>query len=275
MNNPDIRPERLVKKFQSNYECDADDLEKKEFLVALFRFFSSLVARKEFRTCYPEFSHLYHRVCVALEEGTPEDMEVNLVQLYCYLHSRDSSYSPKEREEFDECGGYWCHAGGVSPLIQAKSHITPKTRFADYGAGNGLQGLLFQSLYPHRKTTLVELSMNMIERGKRLQSLMQIPEERVDWVHKNVLDVSPLDFDFIYIYRPVRPDGRGREFYERFADALDQARHTVTIFSVADCLKDFLGSTFRIFYDDGHLTCFSNKGLYGTGPGEGKSSLKG
>ena len=57
----------------------------------------------------------------------------------------------------------------------AAPFFTPETRFVDYGAGNGLQGLLFQHLYPHRLTTLVELGGPMIEQGRRLQALLGIP----------------------------------------------------------------------------------------------------
>jgi hypothetical protein len=129
----------------------------------------------------------------------------------------------------------------------------------DYGAGNGLQGLLLQHLYPHRLTTLVELSGSMIEKGKVLQGMLGIPAERIEWVHGSVEEVSPRAFEFIYLYRPLRPEGEaGRRFYEWFAGELEDAEGSVTIFSVADCLREFLDSRrFTVFYDDGQLTCFS------------------
>ena len=113
-----------------------------------------------------------------------------------------------------------------------------------------------QKLYPHAKTIMVEISSRMVEAGKYLQSWLGIPENRVEWIVGDVADVSPLDMDFIYLYRPVKPDGPGKVFYQSFAKELGEASKPVVIFSIADCLKDFLGPQFSIFYNDGHLTCF-------------------
>ena len=63
--------------------------------------------------------------------------------------------------------------------------------------------------------------------------------------------------DFIYLYRPVRPaTDKGRAFYTRLAKTLDEAPGEVVVFSIADCLRDFLPPRFEMFYTDGHLTCF-------------------
>jgi hypothetical protein len=233
--------------------------DNRDLLAALVRLFVSLSQRREFMGQYSEFASLFASFNRDLDQGDPEVLEGDLTRLYCYLHGKDSAYAPEERRAFDQYGGYWCHAGGLSPLARAGPHISPKTRLADYGAGNGLQGLLFQYLYPHIQTCQIELSRAMIEKGKRLQQWMGIAEDRVTWLHKNVIDVPPTGFDFIYLYRPLRPEGPGKDFYENFARALDTISHGVTIFSIADCLKDFLSSRFTIFHDDGHLTCFSNE----------------
>jgi hypothetical protein len=127
----------------------------------------------------------------------------------------------------------------------------------DYGAGNGFQGLLIQHLHPHRLTTLVELGGPMIEQGRRLQALLGVPVDRVAWVHANIVDVPPDDFDVVYLYRPVRPEGPGRAFYEMLAGGLAAARRPVTVVSVADCLRQFLPATFRVLHDDGQVTVFS------------------
>ena len=95
-----------------------------------------------------------------------------------------------------------------------------------------------------------------MEAGKALESWLGIPEGRVEWVIGDVLDTSPAGMDFVYIYRPVRPEGAGRRFYERFAADLAQDGRPVVIFSIADCLRGFLPPEFRTFYFDGHLTCF-------------------
>ena len=156
----------------------------------------------------------------------------------------------------DETGGYWSHAGGISPIVKAAPHVKPGTVSADYGAGNGLQGLLLQKLYPHRKTVQIEISSEAIAIGRRLQCWLEIAEDRIEWIVGDVLDYPPVNVDFIYLYRPVRPEGEGIRFYETFARAVSESRTEVTIFSIADCLRDFLPPDFERFYYDGHLSCF-------------------
>ncbi|MDX1763640.1 MAG: class I SAM-dependent methyltransferase [bacterium] len=235
--------------------------QKAGLLISLVSLFASLASKDAFLKAYPRFAGHFSAFRGHLDRQDPELLEDGVAALYCYLHSSDRAYSESERQEMDAAGGYWCHAGGLSPLLLAAPYIGQETRFVDYGAGNGLQGLLFQYLYPHVRTVQIEVSGPMIEGGKRLQSFMGIPEERVEWIHGNVMDVPPGDFDFIYLYRPLRPEGvQGRIFYENLARGLEAVDHPVTIFSIADCLKDFLGPSFTIFHDDGHLTCFSNGG---------------
>jgi hypothetical protein len=259
LKGPMVKPNDPANKLKLIYEEGGKDTGKGNLLVSLTRLFGFLAADKEFVEMYPEFTSLWSGLTGDLDQGDPEKVEDGLTRIYCYLHGKDSAYTQEDRKEFDQYGGYWCHAGGLSPLHRAGPYITPSTRLADYGAGNGLQGLLFQYLYPHKKTCQIELSSKMIENGKRLQAMMKVPAERVEWIHKNVVEVRPCDFDFIYIYRPVRPQGVGRTFYKDFARELDDVSHAVTIFSIADCLKDFLSSKFKVFHDDGHLTCFTNQ----------------
>lgn len=250
-------PEGLRKDVAGLFEGRGDK-EGAVFFSNLAGLFASLAGRADVAATFPDFPPLFAAVAESLEKSDPDEVEDRLAILYAYLHGAGSSYTPAERAELDAAGGYWCHAGGLSPLRKAAPHITADTRLADYGAGNGFQALLLQHLYPHRKTTLIELSGPMIDRGRSLQGMMGIAPERVEWIHGNVADVPPRDFDFIYIYRPLRPEGEeGKRFYEGFAEELSRVRHPVTIFSVADCLKDFLDDGFRITYDDGQLTCFA------------------
>ncbi|MEN8151563.1 MAG: class I SAM-dependent methyltransferase, partial [Planctomycetota bacterium] len=156
--------------------------------------------------------------------------------------------------------GYWAHAGGVSPILRAGPHIRPDTTLGDFGAGNGLQGLLIQRLHPHAKTIQIEISSRMVEAGRALQAWLDIPADRVEWIVGDVMDHSPAGMDFVYLYRPVRPTGVGRAFYEHFAAEAGRGTGGVTIFSIADCLRAFLPETFEVFYGDGHLTCFHGPG---------------
>jgi len=247
---------RWVDRFCSLPGVSGEDGGKRDLLAALIRLFVTLASDAGVCTRYPEMKSFPEVLTESLETGDPDEVEAVLLRAYVLLHGKSMGYAPSERREMNRWGGYWCHAGGFAPLRRAAGHIHQGTRLADYGAGNGLQGLLFQFLYPHAKTTQIELSGPMIEEGKRLQRWMGIPAERVEWIHGNVLDIPPDRFDFIYLYRPVRPEGPGKVFYEKFAGALTKVDHPVTIFSIADCLKEFLGENFPVFYDDGQLTCF-------------------
>ena len=221
--------------------------------------FDDLASRPGIDEIVPSFVKFHRELQAARATNDEDRIETALARLYCVVHGSGGAYAEAERAEFDKLGGYWCHAGGLEPLHVAAPFFTPETRFADYGAGNGLQGLLFQRLYPHRLTTLVELGGPMIDQGRRLQALLGIVGERVDWVHANIMDVPPHRFDVIYLYRPVRPEGGGRAFYEMFAREVAEAGHPVTIVSVADCLRGFLPPAFRVTHDDGQITCFTNQ----------------
>jgi hypothetical protein len=221
--------------------------------------FDVLARRPGIDDVVPSFVKFHQELKIARETGDEDRIETALARLYCVVHGSGGAYAEAERAAFEKLGGYWCHAGGLEPLHVAAPFFTPETRFVDYGAGNGFQGLLFQHLYPHRLTTLVELGGPMIDQGRRLQALLGIPDDRVDWVHANIMDVPPSGFDVIYLYRPVRPEGEGRAFYEMFAGEVAKVSHPVTIVSVADCLRDFLPPSFRVIHGDGQITCFTNE----------------
>ena len=194
-------------------------------------------------------------VDLATRGADPDVVEEAFLELYCHLHMHESPYSAAERRRVDETGGYWNHAGGLSPLLKAGPWIHEDSVSCDLGAGNGLQGLLLQALYPHRRTIQVEISAEAIEIGQQLQRWLEIPAHRVEWIRADVLDYTTVGVDFLYLYRPLRPVGVGNAYYERLAADLDRAEHPVVIFSIADCLQGFLSPRFEILYTDGHLTC--------------------
>ena len=205
---------------------------------------------------FPRFAGLQEVLGRAMTGDDADALEEAFLELYTHLHMHESPYSKEERARMDETGGYWTHAGGISPIVKAAPHIHPDTVSADYGAGNGLQGLLLQKLYPHRKTIQIEISSQAIAIGRRLQRWLDIDEQCVEWIAGDVLDYSPVDVDFIYLYRPVRPEGEGIRFYRTLARTVSVSPTEVTIFSIADCLRDFLPPDFERFYHDGHLSCF-------------------
>jgi hypothetical protein len=209
---------------------------------------------------FPHFEDLRDRLESTIVKGDAEEIEEAFLELYAHLHMNEALYSTAERLRLDEVGGYWNHAGGLSPILKAKPWVGPETISADFGAGNGLQGLLLQVLYPHRQTTQIEISEQAVEIGKKLREWLRIPAERIEWLVEDVLNVTATGYDFIYLYRPVRPDGAGRAFYARFAGEVESKEQPPIIFSIADCLRDFLTERYEIFYTDGHLTCFKPRG---------------
>ncbi|NQT13275.1 MAG: hypothetical protein HQ582_11035 [Planctomycetes bacterium] len=205
---------------------------------------------------FPRYAALQAALRQAMTGDDADAVEEAFLELYTHLHMHESRYTMEERTRMDETGGYWSHAGGIAPIVKAGPYIRSDTVSADYGAGNGLQGLLLQKLYPHRKTIQIEISSEAVAIGRRLQRWLDVAEHSVEWIVGDVLDHPPLDVDFIYLYRPVRPVGEGIRFYEMLADTVSQSPTEVTIFSIADCLKDFLPPNFDRFYHDGHLSCF-------------------
>ena len=230
--------------------CEADLLAR-----LILRF---LILPKPFGgdSSFPRYSELQKRLESATLGGSGEELEEAFLELYAHVHMNEAPYTSDERRQMDEAGGYWNHAGGLSPILKAQPWIQPDTVSADFGAGNGLQGLLLQLLYPHTRTDQIEISSRMKDIGEGLQEWLGISSDRINWINDDVLDVSATGYDFIYLYRPVRPEGTGRDFYTRFAREVESEETPPVIVSIADCLRDFLSDRYDVFYGDGHLTCF-------------------
>ena len=207
----------------------------------------------------PHLDYYVNKLRSALREDDPSVLERNLLNLYAQLHRAGSVYSPYERKLLSEKKGYSCHPGGLSPLMKAVQFVRPESIVADLGAGNGLQGLLLQCLRPHRKTLHIEISSEMIRIGRIFQTALGISNDHIEWIHDDIMNVSFETADFIYIYLPAKPLERGREVYEAIAHKISTMDKPLVIFSVADCLANFLDGKFSLFYTDGHLTCFINQ----------------
>jgi hypothetical protein len=230
--------------------------EERERLVSLMCLFAELPEPPDPFGLYPHYTELRDRFLESIEGPDGTAIEDAFLLLYAHIHGYEVPYTPDERSRVAEIGGYLSHVGGLSPILKAAPFIEPGTVSGDFGAGNGLQGLLMQKLTPHAKTVQIEISSRMVEAGRLLQAWLGIPEERVKWVVGNVSEVSPVGMDFIYLYRPVRPTGPGEEFYRSFAEKLGASQKPLVIFSIADCLRPYLSPGFEVFYCDGHLTCF-------------------
>ena len=202
---------------------------------------------------YPARHDRYLR---AIDGDDPELVEERFLELYAHLHLHEAPYTPGERRRMDAAGGYWCHAGGLSPVVRAGRWVRPTTVSADLGAGNGLQLLLLQRLHPHPLSVQLEISSAAVEMGRQLQRWLSIPEDAVQWIVADLLEAELPDADLVYLYRPVRPTGKGAAFYRRLADHLARRDRETVVLSVADCLGSFLDASFDEVYGDGHLTCF-------------------
>lgn len=236
-------------------QADHDPAEA-DRLARLILLFLILPNPPDVASLFPRFEALRSRLEALTLDGNGEELEDAFLELYAHLHMNEAPYTSDERRRMDEAGGYWNHAGGLSPILKAAPWIGRETVSADFGAGNGLQSLLLQVLYPHTKTVQIEISARMIEIGEGLREWLGVAADRVEWIVDDVRNISAAGYGFVYLYRPVRPEGAGREFYTRFASEVESEESPPVIFSIADCLRDFLSDRYEVFYRDGHLTCF-------------------
>ena len=225
-------------------------------LVDLMELLVSLPEPPDGQRIFPRYASLRYDFLRACRDGDSELVEERFLELYAHIHMHEAPYTPGERRRVNATGGYWSHAGGLSPILKAGRWIRPTTRCVDLGAGNGLQTLLMQKMNPPAHSCQIEISSTMVEIGRSLQDWLGIPEDRVEWRADDVLETPLGGWDFVYLYRPVRPEGPGRVFYRRLAEALEKETGEVVIFSIADCLGEFLSPVFSRFYTDGHLTCY-------------------
>ncbi|MGE5235669.1 MAG: hypothetical protein ACM3O7_04930 [Acidobacteriota bacterium] len=235
---------------------DGRPVAERRRLVALIELLLTLPPPPDPHRLWSRFAALQERLREVAAGGDGETLEEAFLELYAHLHGHQAPYSPEERARVDATGGYWAHAGGLTPILKAPEFLRPDSASVDYGAGNGLQLLLVQRLAPHRRTVQVEISSAMLAAGRALESWLGIPGGRVEWRCADIGSVSPAGFDLVYLYRPVRPDGPGGAFYRWFADELARSRCAVTILSVADCLRPFLAPEFEVVHADGQLTCY-------------------
>lgn len=202
-------------------------------------------------------AHKYYQTANTSDD-VPEK-ESALLELYLRLHALGWIYSDKEEAALARALGNTNIPGGLAPLVLAGAFIQPDKVSVDLGAGNGLQGLLMQYLYPHRKTILVELSSSMVETGRMFQEALGISEDRVAWVNSGIMDADFSDADFIYLYRPVRPHGKGNDLYRLIAERLALMQRPLVVISVADCLGRFLDESFNTLYENEHISVFTKR----------------
>lgn len=231
-----------------------DDGMEEEHYRELVRFFSTAPRPPDPIGLFPRFEELRARLRAALETKDELATEEALLTLYCHVHGHEAPLTPAERLRIDETGGYWCHAGGISPILKAVPYLTPDSVSMDLGAGNGLQCLLLWHLSPHARTIQVEISGRMVEAGRVLVPWVGVDPERVEWRIEDVTQTSLEGVDLLYLYRPLRPTGVGLRFYDRLAAELAAVPRPVTVVSVADCLRPLLPESFETVFFNGHIT---------------------
>jgi hypothetical protein len=189
----------------------------------------------------------------------PLDRECALSELYTCLHKAGAGYSPQEQEVMQSKHGIQYQPGGLTPLLFAKNFIQLDMVVADLGAGNGLQGLLLQLIAPHKQTIQIELSSQMIEAGKILQVALNIPKDKIKWIHTDIENASLKGIDIIYMHRPVKPSGAGNTLYRALAEKLTHPHTPHTILSIADCFAPFIKDTYTELHKNEYFSLLMKK----------------
>ncbi|BCS97278.1 hypothetical protein DSLASN_29100 [Desulfoluna limicola] len=215
---------------------------------------TTLAGHPEVQRLAPEVRDWDAHLRSARSDNDVEEQEYALLELYRTLHTAGAGYTPSEKAKLDSQKGLHGLSGGLMPLLMAKELITPETRMADLGAGNGLQGLLLQCLAPHRNTLQVELSDSHLAAGRLFQKVLGIPEKRVTWLHGDLFTSDLSHTTLVYLYRPVRPSEITAPLYKKLADTLSAIDHPIHLISVADCLTPHLETLVTPLYTDGFLT---------------------
>ncbi len=205
---------------------------------------------------YPEVLKPADEYVRARDTEDTSGREYALLELYLRIHALGSGYSGTEAVRLKNAEGIGNLPGGMFPIVAASRIISHKMTSIDLGAGNGLQGLLLQSISPHKRTIQVELSSGMIEAGKMFQRALGIGPERVKWVCGDITGQVLDAVGLIYMYRPLKPYGDGMGVYEKVAARLSALHSDVMVVSVADCLGKFLSEDFSLIYSNEFFSCY-------------------
>ena len=82
---------------------------------------------------FPRFSELQNKLESATLDGIREELEEAFLELYAHLHMNEAPYTTEERRQMDRAGGYWNHAGGLSPILKAGPWISQSGRHGECG----------------------------------------------------------------------------------------------------------------------------------------------
>lgn len=182
-----------------------------------------------------------------------DERELAFIELYIALHQAGVGYTEKEEKLLNGRRGLKGLPGGILPVILC-SHLMKKDYvFADLGAGNGLQGLLLQYLFPHKQTRQIEFSASHLETGRLYMDALELDKESLSFEQGDILDSKLGDIDLIYMYRPARPMEEGILFYEKLSEKLALKKEPFILVSVADCFEKYIKTDFKKLFESEFL----------------------
>ena len=93
--------------------------EERDRLVQLMFLLARLSAPPDPEGDFVEYGERKERFLTSAAGDDYEVLEEAFLSLYAQLHMHEAEYTAGERRRMDEAGGYWAHAGGLSPILKA------------------------------------------------------------------------------------------------------------------------------------------------------------
>ena len=252
MSNSTSRPDR--QEIAEIFSMIMEDIFSVPESTAVEKALMRLAREGEVASAHPSVAALADDYEAARGSGDNDDREYRFLMLYQGLHCIGMGYSEQEAAQLKGSSGIANQPGGLLPVVAASRFMREDTVSGDLGAGNGLQGLLLQSIRPHAETRLVEMSTPMVEAGRMLTRALGLGA-RVRWTHGDITEQDLSGVGLVYIYRPAKPHGEGRALYEKLGQRLANAGGAVEV-SVADCLGPYISGFSEEIYKDEYFTCF-------------------
>jgi hypothetical protein len=246
----------LKKRLDQSFEYLTKDLFNEKMIL---EFENVLIKIASFGAVYnicPDSVLLKNQLLYAKKNNDTDKRESLLIELYLALHKAGAGYSRSENKVLENKKGLKWLPGGLMPLVFASFIIKPGDVFIDLGCGNGLQGILLKMVAPHKKTRQIELSKKYLETGNIFVEALGLDKPGFSFENNDIGAVDVSDADFIYMYRPARPMGEGKLFYENLAEKFSRIKKNFYLLSVADCFEPFIKSKYIKIYSNDFLSIF-------------------
>ncbi|MGM0418988.1 MAG: hypothetical protein ACQEQS_09715 [Thermodesulfobacteriota bacterium] len=246
----------LKKRFDQSFEYLTEDLFNENMILEFENVLIKIASFRPVHQISPESALLKNQLLYARKNNETDKRESLLIELYLALHRSGAGYSRSEDKVLENKKGLKWLPGGLMPLVFASFIIKPEDVFIDLGCGNGLQGTLLKAVAPHRKTRQVELSKKYLETGKIFVEALGLDQSGFSFENNDIGAADISDADFIYMYRPARPMGEGKLFYENLAEKFLSIKKNFYLLSVADCFEPFIRSKYIKIYSNDFLSIF-------------------